>query len=158
MNNKLPITVEGLEKLNQELKQLKTVARPAVIAAISEAREHGDLSENAEYHAAKEKQSFIEGKIQDLEDKIARSEVIDISKLSGDTVKFGATVALVDLDTQNKVSYTIVGEYESELEKGKLSINSPIARALVGKKKGEFIEVGTPASTKEYQILEVSFV
>lgn len=158
MNNKIPITAEGRERLLQELNQLKTIDRPIVIAAISEAREHGDLSENAEYHAAKEKQSFLEGKIQDLEDKIARSEVIDPSKLSGDTVKFGATVDLVDLDTQNKISYKIVGEYEFELEKGTVSINSPLARALVGKKRGDFVEVGTPASTKEYKILEISFV
>ena len=126
MNNKIPITTEGLEKLLQELKQLKTIDPPAVIAAISEAREHGDLSENAEYHAAKEKQSFLEGKIQDLEDKIARSEVIDPSKLSGDTVKFGATVSLIDLDVQNKISYKIVGEHEFELDKGTVSINSPL--------------------------------
>jgi len=155
--SKFPITIEGFEKLSQELTQLKTIARPAVIASISEARDHGDLSENAEYHAAKEKQGFIEGHIMDLEDKIARSEVIDISKLSGDTVKFGAKVNLVDLDTEKKISYQIVGEYESELEQGKVSFSSPIARAMVGKQKGEVIEVGAPSGIKEYKILEVNF-
>ena len=155
--SKFPITVEGFEKLSEELTQLKTVERPAVIASISEAREHGDLSENAEYQAAKEKQGFIEGRIMDLEDKIARSEVIDISKLSGDTVKFGAKVNLIDLDTEKKISYQIVGEYESELEQGKISFNSPIARAMVGKQKGEIIEVGAPSGIKEYKILEITF-
>jgi transcription elongation factor GreA len=154
--DKFPITAEGFEKLNQELKHLKNVERPSVIAAISEAREHGDLSENAEYHAAKEKQSFIEGKIIALEDKIARSELIDPVKLSGDTVKFGATVRLLDLDNQAKISYKIVGEYESD--KGLLSINSPIARAMLGRKKDDFIEVKTPASVKEFQILEICFI
>jgi transcription elongation factor GreA len=155
--SKFPITIEGFEKLSEELSQLKTVERPAVIASISEAREHGDLSENAEYQAAKEKQGFIEGRIANLEDKIARSEVIDISKLSGDTVKFGARVNLIDLDTKKKISYQIVGEYESELEQGKVSFSSPIARAMVGKHKGEVIEVGAPSGIKEYKILEVTF-
>ena len=155
--SKFPITIEGFEKLSEELSQLKTVERPAVIASISEAREHGDLSENAEYQAAKEKQGFIEGRIANLEDKIARSEVIDISKLSGNTVKFGARVNLIDLDTKKKISYQIVGEYESELEQGKVSFSSPIARAMVGKNKGEVIEVGAPSGIKEYKILEVTF-
>ena len=156
--NRFPITTEGFEKLSHELKQLKTVERPAVIASISEAREHGDLSENAEYQAAKEKQGFIEGRIADLEDKIARSEVIDISKLSGNTVKFGARVNLVDLDTNEKKEYQIVGEYESELAQDKIALNSPIARAMIGKSKGEIIEVRAPSGLKEYEILEVSFI
>jgi len=154
---KFPITTKGFEKLSQELKHLKGEERPAVIASISEAREHGDLSENAEYHAAKEKQGFIERRILDLEDKIARSEVIDISQLSGDKVKFGARVNLIDLDIEKQISYQIVGEYESELKQGKVSFNSPIARAMVGKQKGEVIEVTTPSGIKEYKILEVSF-
>jgi transcription elongation factor GreA len=155
--NKLPITIQGYEKLLQDLKHLKTVERPAVISAIAEARDHGDLSENAEYHAAKEKQGFIEGRIMDLEDKIARSEIIDISKLSGDIIKFGATVNLVDLDTDKQVSYQIVGEYESELEHGKISLNSPIAKAMVGRSKGDIVEVRAPSGIKEYKILEVHF-
>lgn len=155
--NKLPITIRGFEKLSQDLKHLKMVERPAVISAIAEARDHGDLSENAEYHAAKEKQGFIEGRIMDLEDKIARSEIIDISKLSGDTIKFGATVNLVDLDTDKQVSYQIVGEYESELEHGKISLNSPIAKAMVGRTKGDIVEVRAPSGIKEYKILEVHF-
>ncbi len=155
--SRLPITNEGFEKLSQDLARLKTVERPAVIAAIAEARDHGDLSENAEYHAAKEKQGFLEGRIMELEDKMARSEIIDISKLSGDTIKFGAKVNLVDLDNNKKISYQIVGEYESELEQGKISITSPIAKAMVGKSKGEVIEVRAPSGIKEYEILEVSF-
>ncbi|NRA73943.1 MAG: transcription elongation factor GreA [Rickettsiales bacterium] len=154
---RFPITKEGFEKLSNELKQLKVVERPAVIAAISEAREHGDLSENAEYQAAKEKQGFVESRIIELEDKLARSEVIDVSKLSGDTVKFGAYVNLIDLDTNKKIAYQIVGDYESELAEEKVSLNSPIARAMVGKNKGEIIEVGAPSGIKEYKILEVNF-
>jgi transcription elongation factor GreA len=155
--NRLPITIEGFEKLSQDLAHLKTVERPAVIQAIAEARDHGDLSENAEYHAAKEKQSFLEGRIMDLEDKIARSDIIDVSKLSGDTVKFGAKVNLADLDNNKKISYQIVGEYESELEQGKISLTSPIAKAMIGKSKGEIIEVKAPSGIREYEILEISF-
>ena len=155
--DKLPITKEGFVILNKDLEHLKSVERPAVIQAISEAREHGDLSENAEYHAAKEKQNFLEGKIRDLEDRIARSEVIDISKLSGDTVKFGAKVKLLDLDNDSVVTYRIVGEYESKLEDKQISINSPIARAMLGRKKDEFIEVKIAQNNKEYQIQDVCF-
>lgn len=154
---KFPITVEGFERLNEDVKHLKTVERPAVVKAIATARELGDLSENAEYQAAREKQSFIEGKIIELEDKIARSEVIDISKLSGDIVKFGAVVKLIDCDTDKEVKYQIVGEYEADLDKGLLSIVSPVARAMIGKKLGEVVEVVTPSGVKEYEILEVKY-
>jgi transcription elongation factor GreA len=154
---KFPITTEGFKQISSELKTLKTAERPAIIKAIAEAREHGDLSENAEYHAAREKQSFIEGRIASLEDKIARSEIIDISKLSGNTVKFGATVKLIDIDADHKNTYKIVGEYEADLEKGMVSIASPIARALIGKNKGDFIEVNTPTGIKEYEILGIEY-
>lgn len=143
--------------METELKKLKAEDRPNVIKAIAEARAHGDLSENAEYHAAREKQSFIEGRIQELEDKIARADVIDIAQLSGDTVKFGAEVTLVDEDTGAKVSYRVVGEYEADLKAGKLSIASPIARALIGKSKGDSIEVHAPGGTKYYEILHVKY-
>ena len=154
---KFPITHEGFEKLGAELKKLKMTDRPDIIKAISEARELGDLSENAEYHAAREKQGFIEGKIVELEDKLARSEVIDISKLSNDTVKFGATVLIVDTETNLKNTYKIVGEYEANLDKGLISISSPIAKALIGKNKDNFIEVTTPTGIKEYSILDIEY-
>ncbi|AIL66099.1 Transcription elongation factor GreA [Rickettsiales bacterium Ac37b] len=155
--NKFPITVKGIEELKEELKRLSTVSRPAVIEAIAEARGHGDLSENAEYHAARERQSFIEGRISELEDKLARADVIDISKLSGDTVKFGAKVLLVDLDTDEEVTYRILGEYEANLEQGLLSIASPLARALIGKAQGDSIEVVTPKGSKAYEILKIEY-
>ncbi|PHR83176.1 transcription elongation factor GreA, partial [Henriciella sp.] len=136
-----PMTAEGHAALDAELKHLKSVERPAVIAAISEAREHGDLSENAEYHAAKEKQSFIEGRVAELEDKLARAEVIDVTKLKGDKVVFGATVTLIDADTEKEVTYRIVGEDEADISKGKVSVGSPIARALIGKSVGDEAEV-----------------
>jgi len=154
---KFPVTAEGYKKIIAELNDLKSIDRPAIIKAIAEAREHGDLSENAEYHAAREKQSFIEGRILELEDKVARSEVIDISKLSNDTVKFGATVEIIDTENDNKKSYKIVGEYEASIEHGMISIISPIAKALIGKNKGEVIEVTTPTGIKEYEILGIEY-
>ena len=151
------MTRAGYDKLKEELERLKRVERPAIIKAIAEARAHGDLSENAEYHAAKEKQGFIEGRIQDLEDRIARADVIDVSALSGDAVKFGATVSLVDEETDAKVTYQLVGEYEADLKAGKLSVASPIARALIGKTAGDSIEVTAPGGVKYYEILAVSY-
>jgi transcription elongation factor GreA len=154
---KFPITKKGHEKLIQEIRALKHVDRPAVIEAIAAAREFGDLSENAEYHAAREKQSMIEGRILDLEDKTARAEVIDISKLSGSTIKFGATVALVDEDTEEEVTYIIVGEYEADISKKRVSIASPIAKALIGKTQGDLVEVITPKAPKSYEVLSVKY-
>jgi transcription elongation factor GreA len=154
---KFPITEAGYAKLEEELKHLKTVERPEVIKAISEAREHGDLSENAEYHAAREKQSFIEGRVMELEAAIAHSEVIDVKSLDSDSVKFGATVELVDEDTEEEITYQIVGEYESDINQGLLSIKAPISRALIGKSEGDSIEVSTPSGQKAYEILSVSY-
>ncbi len=154
---KIPLTRAGFDKLDAELKHLKTVERPAIISAISEAREHGDLSENAEYHSAKEKQSFIEGRIKELEGVISLAEVIDPSKLSG-TIKFGATVELVDEDTDEEKTYQIVGEYEADIESGKLNIKSPLARALIGKDVGDSVEVRTPGGDRAYEILKISFL
>ena len=151
------MTIEGFAALEAELQRLKAVERPRIIAAISEARAHGDLSENAEYHAAKEQQGHNETKVADLEDKLSRADVIDISKLGGDSVKFGASVKLIDEDTEEEVTYRIVGEYEADVKKGKVSITSPIARALIGKKKGDNVEVATPKGAKAYEILKVSF-
>ncbi|WP_084418053.1 transcription elongation factor GreA [Henriciella litoralis] len=152
-----PMTAEGHAALDAELKHLKSVERPAVIAAISEAREHGDLSENAEYHAAKEKQSFIEGRVAELEDKLARAEVIDVTKLKGDKIVFGATVTLTDVDTEKQATYRIVGEDEADISKGKVSITSPIARALIGKTVGDEAEVAAPGGARVYEIEEVEF-
>jgi len=154
---KAPITVDGFGKLNDELKNLKQVERPAVISAIAEAREHGDLSENAEYHSAREKQSFIEGRIKELEGLISISDVIDPTKLSG-SVKFGATVQLIDEDTEEEKTYQIVGESEADIEKGLLNMRSPLARALIGKDEGDSIEVKTPGGTKDYEILAIKYV
>jgi len=154
---KVPMTIEGFTLLESELQRLKGVERPRIISAISEARAHGDLSENAEYHAAKEQQGYNEAKVAELEDKLSRADVIDVTKLSGDSVKFGATVKLVDEDTEEEVSYKIVGEYEADVKKGKISITSPIARALIGKKKGDSVEVTTPKGAKAYEILKVAF-
>ena len=156
--DKFPITKKGYEKLEREIKQLKFVERPAVIEAIATAKEFGDLSENAEYHAAREKQSFIEGKISDLEDKFSRAEIIDVSKLTTDSVKFGATVKILDDDTEEVSSYQITGEYEADISKGRISTKSPIARALIGKTVGDIVEVSTPKGTKAFEILEISFV
>ena len=155
---KIPMTAEGHQALDAELKRLKTQERPTVIQAISEARQHGDLSENAEYHAAKERQSFIEGRVAEIEDKIARAQIIDVSKLSGKQVKFGATVTLVDEDTGDKAKYKIVGEDESDVKGGKISVTSPIARSLIGKEEGDVIEVMAPGGAKSYEIVKVKFL
>jgi len=157
MSDKYPMTSEGYQLLETELRHLKSVERPAVIKAIAEARQHGDLSENAEYHAARERQSFIEGRVAELEDKMARAEVIDVSKLSGDTVKFGATVTLVDEDTDEETTYQIVGELEADVAKGRLAITAPISRALIGKQCGDSVEVRTPKGEKAYEILKVTY-
>jgi len=154
---KLPMTRKGYEAIEAELKQLKSVERPAIIKAISEAREHGDLSENAEYHSAKERQGFIEGRIKELESAIGRSEVIDPTRLSG-PIKFGATVTLVDEDTEEERTWQIVGEYEARIEDGLLNIKSPIARALIGKEEGDSVEVRTPGGDKSYEVLKISYV
>jgi transcription elongation factor GreA len=154
---KLPITVEGLVQLEKDLYQLRSVERPRIIQQISEARAHGDLSENAEYHAAKEAQGMNEARVSDLEDKFSRAEVIDVSKLSGTTVKFGATVHLADEDTGDKVKYKIVGETEANVKEGRISIASPIARALIGKSKGESCEVTTPKGPRSYEVLNIEW-
>jgi transcription elongation factor GreA len=154
---KVPMTAEGYAALEAEIKHLKTVERPRIIAAIAEARSHGDLSENAEYHAAKEQQGITEARVADLEDKLSRADVIDVSKLSGSEVKFGATVTLIDEDTEEKVQYKIVGETEADVKERKISITSPIARALIGKKKGDSVEVSTPGGGKCYEIMSVKF-
>lgn len=154
---KLPITLAGFDQLQEEIKVLKTVDRPAVIQAIAEAREHGDLSENAEYHAARERQSFIEGRILDLEDKMSRVDVIDPSKMSGNVIKFGATVKVADEDSGEEQTYQIVGEYESNFEKGKLALTAPLSRALIGKTVGDVVEVKTPKGAKAYEVLQVAF-
>lgn len=154
---KIPMTIIGYEALQSEIKRLKTIERPAIISAIAEARKHGDLSENAEYHAAKEEQAMNEAKISDLEDKLSRADVIDISKLSGNIVKFGANVTLVDEDTEKESQYQIVGEFESDITKGLISISSPIARALIGKSIGDSVEVATPGGGKSYEIIQISF-
>ncbi len=152
------MTAEGLARLEDELRHLKTKARPEVIRAIAQAREHGDLSENAEYHSARDRQSFIEGRVGELEDKVARAEVIDVSKLSGKTVKFGATVTLIDEDTEEKQIFRLVGEDEADVKNRRLSITAPLARALIGKKVGEVVEVNTPKGEKAYEIRRVRFV
>lgn len=155
---KFPITPKGFEKLDQEIKRLKHVDRHDVIKEISVAREFGDLSENAEYHAAREKQSFIEGRIIDLESKLSRAEVIDINQFKGeDRIKFGATVVLLDYDNNETVTYVIVGEYEADIAKGMISIISPIAKALIGKSVGDVIEVVTPKGSKNYEIEQVLY-
>jgi transcription elongation factor GreA len=155
---RIPMTAAGYKGLEDELNRLKNVDRHEIIKAIAEARAHGDLSENAEYHAAKERQGFIEGRVMELEDQIGRAEVIDVSKLSGSTVKFGATVTVVDEDTDEKKKYQIVGDVESDATHGKISLSSPIARALIGKGKGDTIEVATPRGARSYEILKVEFV
>jgi transcription elongation factor GreA len=156
--DKVPMTAEGYHALDEELKRLKTMERPAVIAAIGEARLHGDLSENAEYHAAKDRQGWIEGQIAEIEDKMARAQVIDVSKLSGKQVKFGATVSVIDEDTEEKARYQIVGEHEADVKSGRVSITSPIARAMIGKESGETVEVNTPSGVKAYEITKVEWV
>lgn len=154
----IPITRAGAEALKRELKRLKSVERPRNVQDISTARDHGDLRENAEYHAAKEKQSHIAGRIQMLEDRLARAEIIDVSKLSGDRVVFGATVRLEDTDSGQKAQYAIVGETEADSKKGRISVTSPIARGLIGREVGDTVTIRTPGGEREYEILEVLFV
>ncbi len=157
--NKVPLTVRGAERMRVELHDLKTVQRPAIIAAIAEARAHGDLSENAEYHAAKERQSFIEGRIADLDGKISNAEIIDPTTLDADgRCVFGATVELEDVDKGTKVTYQIVGEDEADIKQGKISIASPIARSMIGKSAGDIAEVQAPGGVREYEILDVRYV
>lgn len=155
---KVPMTAAGYGRLEEEIKRLKNVERPDVIQAIAEARAHGDLSENAEYHAAKERQSWIEGQILELEDKFSRAEVIDVAKLSGETVKFGATVTLIDEETEEEKTWQIVGDLEADVKQGKISVSSPIARALINKEKGDSVEVAAPGGARAYEIAEVQFV
>lgn len=153
--DKVPMTSAGFEQLKEELRRRQQEERPRIIAAISEARAHGDLSENAEYHAAKESQSLNEGRISELEDYTARAEVIDVSKLSGEKVKFGATVKLIDEDTEEEKVYQIVGDQEADVKQGRISISSPIARALIGKEEGDTVEVAAPGGARSYEIIEL---
>ncbi|WP_019645621.1 transcription elongation factor GreA [Novispirillum itersonii] len=155
---KIPMTPAGIKALEDELRTLRSVERPGVIKAIAEAREHGDLSENAEYHAARERQSFIEGRIAELEDVISRADVIDITKLSGSTIRFGATVTLADEDTDEEVTYQIVGPHEANLEAGRISIASPLAKALIGKASGDTAEVAAPGGSRSYEVVKVRFI
>ena len=157
MTAKIPITLTGFDQLQKEIKVLKSVDRPAIIQAISEAREHGDLSENAEYHAARERQSFIEGRLADLEGKLSRIDVIDPSKMSGDIVRFGATIKIVDEDSEDEHTYQIVGEYEANFEDNKLAFTAPLSRALIGKTIGDTAEVKTPKGIKTYEVLNVTY-
>jgi len=152
---RVPMTVEGFKALEAELHRLKAEERPRIIQAIAEARAHGDLSENAEYHSAKDAQGLNEAKVAELEDKLGRADVIDPTKLSGDTVKFGATVKLVDEDTDEEVTYKVVGDLEADVKQGKVSISSPIARALIGKMVGDSVEVTTPKGSRSYEILDI---
>jgi len=156
--DKVPMTSEGYAQLEAELRSLQQVARPRIVAAISEARSHGDLSENAEYHAAKEEQSLNEGRIADLEDKLSRAEVIDVLKLSGTKVMFGATVTIVDEDTRQSKTYKIVGDAEADVRSGKIAISAPIAKALISKEVGEIVEVVSPNGTHSYEIVSVKFI
>lgn len=151
------MTAQGYARLQEELRTLKSIERPAVIRAIGKAREHGDLSENAEYHAARERQSFIEGRVAELEDKTRRAEIIDVGKLSGETIKFGATVTIADQDTDDEITYQIVGSDESDIDSGLLSVTSPLSRALIGKTVGDTVEVTTPGGGKSYEVLEIRF-
>lgn len=155
--DKIPMTKDGHVKLEAELERLKKVDRPNVIQAIAEAREHGDLSENAEYHAAREQQSFIEGRIEELEAVLSRADIIDPTKFSGDVIRFGARVTIIDDDTEEETTYQIVGEYEADIEQRKLSIVSPVARALIGKTVGDTVEVRTPKGAKDYEVLKVAY-
>jgi transcription elongation factor GreA len=154
---KVPMTIDGHKKLEQELHRIRSIERPRIIQAISEARAHGDLSENAEYHAAKDAQGLNEAKVAELEDMLSRADVIDVSKLSGATVKFGALVTLIDEDTDEKVKYRIVGEIESDVKQGKISVASPIARALIGKAKGDKAEVTTPRGSRSYEVVKIEW-
>lgn len=155
---RIPMTASGYKALEEEINQLKNVERHAIIKMIAEARAHGDLSENAEYHAAKERQAFIEGRVIELEDQIGRADVIDVSKLSGATVKFGATVTLVDEDSSEKRKYQIVGDLEANAKNGRISISSPLARSIIGKSKGDTVEVTTPGGARSYEILKVEWI
>jgi len=156
--NKVPMTVAGADRLRAELEQLKKVERPRIIAAIAEARAHGDLKENAEYHAAREQQSFVEGRIQEIESKLSHAQIIDIAKMApGDKVIFGATVTLINLDTEDSHDYQIVGDDEADVKAGKISYQSPIARALIGKREGDEVAVQTPSGTVEYEIERVAY-
>jgi transcription elongation factor GreA len=155
--DKVPMTTAGHKALVEEIKRLKTIERPAIVAAIEEARSHGDLSENAEYHAAREKQSFTEGRLAEIEDKVARAEVIDVSQQSGSVIRFGATVSVIDEDTDGKATYIIVGEDEANVAEGRLSVTSPLARALIGKEKGDSVELTTPGGSKGYEITKVAY-
>jgi transcription elongation factor GreA len=154
---KVPMTAEGYQALDEELKRLKTVERPQVIASIAEARAHGDLSENAEYHAAKDRQGWIEGRIAEIEDRLARAQVIDVSRLSGSQVKFGATVTVVDEDTEEEGRYQIVGEHEADVKGGRISLSSPLSRAMMGKEVGDVVEVNTPGGVKAYEIRKIEW-
>lgn len=154
---KFPMTVGGFQQLESELKKLKNEERPAVIQAIAEARAHGDLSENAEYHAAKDRQGWIESQIVELEDKVTRAEVIDISKLNGDTVKFGATVTLVDEDTEEEKVWQIVGDHEADVKQKKISVSSPIARGVIGKSVGDSVEISAPGGARSFEIAKIEF-
>ncbi len=158
MEEKVPMTTTGYKNLNEELKRLKFEERPRIVAAIEEARSHGDLSENAEYHAAREQQSFIEGRIHELEGAISHAQIIDVTSFSGNKILFGATVCLSDAETEKQHTYQIVGQYEANLEKGLISLLSPMAKALIGKELGDMIEVNTPKGIKEYEILSVKYV
>ncbi len=151
------MTTGGYEDLVEEAKRLKTLERPAIIKAIEEARSHGDLSENAEYHSAREKQSFIEGRLAELEDKIARAEVIDIAQLSGKIIRFGATVTVADEDTDEETTYQIVGEDEADISAGRLSVTSPLAKALIGRQSGDSVDINTPGGAKGYEVVKVSY-
>jgi transcription elongation factor GreA len=155
---KVPMTVQGYKSLDDELKRLKSTERPAVIAAIAEARSHGDLSENAEYHAAKERQGWIEGQIAEIEDKLSRAQVIDVSKLSGGQIKFGATVTVIDEDTEEEGRYQVVGDHEADVKSGKISLSSPLSRAMIGKEVGDVVEVVTPGGVKAYEITKVEWI
>ena len=157
MTDKFPMTSEGFKKLKLELEELKNTQRPMVIKAIAEAREHGDLSENAEYHAAREKQSFIEGKIGDLESKVSRAQVIDTTSLNNSRVTFGTTIELLDLETNSNHVYTIVGVDEADIEKQLISVNAPLSKAMINKEVGDVVEVSTPNGLKEYQVKSISF-
>ncbi len=154
---RIPMTAEGHARLETELKRLKTVERPDVIKSLSAAREHGDLAENAEYHAARERQSFIEGRVRELEDKLSRAEVIDVSKLSGKDVKFGATVTLADEETDEKKTYQLVGADEADVNNGRLSITSPVARALIGRGIGDSVHVNTPNGGRSYEVIKINY-
>jgi transcription elongation factor GreA len=157
--NKVPLTIKGAEKIKEELQRLKTEDRPRVVAAIAEAREHGDLKENAEYHAAREQQGFIEGRIQDLESKLSHAQIIDVTKMTNEgKVIFGSTVLIADVESGDEKTYQIVGEDEADIKEGKISIGSPIARALIGKEEGDIVAVMTPGGDVEYEIVEVQYI